>query len=56
MPNPYKYTDEEMDDLVEKWHTDDKIIWPFKDFIMHETRFTEKEFDIWVRLGRIPNA
>lgn len=56
MPNPYRYTKAEVKDLVEQWHNDNYIVYSLKDFIMYETKFSEKEYDIWVKTGRVPYA
>lgn len=56
MPNPYKYTEEEVDDLVEQWHNDNFIVYSLQDFIMYETKFTQEEYDKWAKTGDIPNA
>lgn len=56
MGNPYKYTISELDGLVEEWNTADDIEWDLKDFIMWTTKFTEAEFDIWMREKRLPTT
>lgn len=56
MPNPYKYTNSELDDLVDQWHNDDYMVYSLEDFIMYETKFTKEEYDIWAREGVVPRA
>lgn len=56
MPNPYKYTLKELDDLVDQWHNDNFMAYDLKDFIMWETKFTEQEFEYWMRTGALPRG
>lgn len=55
MPNPYKYTRKEVDDLVEEWHNDDSIKTSLEEFIIYMTKFSGPEYETWVRYGRIPS-
>lgn len=54
MPNPYRYTPDEMDDLVEQWHKDDYMVYSLEDFIMYETKFTKAEYDHWAMTAEVP--
>lgn len=56
MPNPYKFTGDELDDLVEDWHTDDRVEVTLKEYIMWYTRFNEMEAEYWLRTGALPSA
>lgn len=56
MPNPYKYTLAEVDQLVKQWENDNYMVYDLKDFIMYETRFTEQEFEEYRRSRRIPHG
>lgn len=54
MPNPYRYTREELDDLVDEWHEDDTIKTSLEEFIIYTTKFTEAEYETWIRYRRVP--
>jgi hypothetical protein len=56
MPNHYNYTNEELDDLVEQWHNDEMLLETLEEFIMNETGFTTKEYEVWVCTGKVPDA
>ena len=56
MPNHYKYTNNELDDLVEQWHNDEQLLETLEEFIMNETGFTTKEYEVWVCTGKVPDA
>lgn len=56
MPNPYKYTKEEVDDLVEQWHNDKYMYYSLEDFVKYVTKFSDYEYERWVQTGEIPNA
>lgn len=56
MPNHYNYTNEELDDLVEQWHNDEQLLETLEEFVMNETGFTTKEYEVWVCTGSTPDA
>ena len=56
MPNHYKYTKSEVDDLVDQWHNDEQLLESLEEFIMNETGFTAKEYEVWVCTGEVPRA
>lgn len=54
MPNPYKYTKQELEDIIDQWWMDNFICWSLKEFFMYETRFTSDEFDAYCAKGKVP--